>query len=161
MYVHFNPIVMTGGARKGDSEHACSEWFDEENVALSDLLKKFGYSPTVFPKPLPFVKMDACMAHSSKHILITPNGRLAHCPEQFQETDCTGDIRFGETRADLAGSWKKLAVSSICINCVLFPSCVKPQNCLGNDRCELKSVRVECHRLGLERCYKNSKGKGV
>lgn len=109
------------------------EWFSEKIVELNDLARKAGlYRQS---ERLPSLVSIGCKAAMDSTVTITPEGNLVRCPEHFEDDQITGNVRDGITNGDIVASWKELVEYDNCIDCFLYPHCLKMLNCSVGDRC--------------------------
>lgn len=129
--------------------HGSEEWFAEKIVELNDLARK----ENLYRKRnyLPSLVSYGCKAASKSTVTITPEGNLVRCPEQFGEDQITGNVKDGITNKALVESWKQLTDYPRCINCVMYPRCLKITNCSIDERC---CYMVEFIRLCKEAIIK-------
>ena len=100
---------------------------------LMQLARDRGFGVTYHE--LPSLEYKGCGVDRDTYTLITPEGKLARCMECFAADDIVGDLHNGITDVIKNESWKELADYSKCIECELYPKCVKMKRCSTKDRC--------------------------
>ncbi len=148
-----HPVIGEYKESDGKVHHGSDDWFSDMNVELSNLSRELGLKNT--KKELPSFNLDACGACSDASVTITPDGRIVKCPEQFGADQTIGDVRKGIVNKDLVESWKMVADYPVCIDCPLFPNCVKLVNCSNKGYChKLKDYLAQC-QLTIKGLYDN------
>lgn len=128
-----HPIIGTYPNRDGEVIHGSKEWFEATAIELEDIAAQAGIRCR--NDQLPCLNYRLCMAAKDYAVTITPEGSLVRCPERFDQSQITGNIKQGITDQDLILSWKCVADHVKCRECVFFPKCVSVVNCLTSDLC--------------------------
>lgn len=77
---------------------------------------------------LPAIELTRCIADSANSIIIYPNGYLYKCEHVF-ETDWIGTLEEGPIDTEKIQQFEEQLTDDRCINCVLYPSCVRLKKC--------------------------------
>ena len=122
--------------------HGDSDWFSAKVYEFNSAIRKAGLLRK--SRKLPILKYGGCEASNDAAVVITAEGMLVRCPEQFGDDQITGNVRDGITNPQQVLSWKEFIEYSKCVNCVLYPRCNRIKNCSVKDLCnyflELKKV---------------------
>ena len=128
-----HPIIGTYPDHTGKIEHGSESWFETTIIEMDEIAAKAGIVRK--DDQLPCLNYRLCMAARDYAVTITPDGSLVRCPERFDESQITGNIKQGITDQKLVDSWKCVADFEKCRECVLFPKCVSVVNCLTSSLC--------------------------
>jgi len=131
--VHAYPVIGEYSGNDGKIHHGSKEWFEKEFVQLNNYARKMGLNHN--KRELPFLKFIGCGACNDSFVTINAKGMLVRCPEQFDDSQSTGDVKKGVTSDAMVKSWKELAEVPMCNRCVFFPACIKLKNCKARDNC--------------------------
>lgn len=134
LQVTAHPVVGEHADSQGRISHGDTSWFEGKIVELQDIAREARFLRQ--SDKLPYLQHRGCEAISNASVTIHANGMLVRCPEQFGEDQRTGDIKKGITNQILVQNWKELAAYPKCINCQLYPNCIRTKNCSVKDRCE-------------------------
>lgn len=135
----------------GIIEHGSDDWFAEKLVELGEMAREYGYYR--IEKPLPSLNYEVCGACRDSMTVITPGGYLARCPEKFEEDQFTGHVTTGITNPGLVRSWKKVADYPMCIECPMFPCCVRLVNCSNTTYCHKRTDAIKRHKDRMSSIY--------
>lgn len=131
--LNVHPVVGEYPNKQGEVLHGNDAWFEGKIVELNEVARKAGLIKS--KHGLPCLKFHGCQAINDSAVVITPEGNLVRCPEQFGNDQVTGNIWQGVTNKDLVSSWKEIGDYSMCHNCALFPDCLRISHCSANTRC--------------------------
>jgi radical SAM protein with 4Fe4S-binding SPASM domain len=152
-HLHAHPVNGEYKDRNGVLSHGSESWFNERLAELNGFARRYGllHNPSV----LPCLRFDGCIASDRSAIVITPDGDLARCPEQF-DSDCTiGNLTDGITCKELAESWNRLADHARCANCEFFPYCDRLKNCSAQDRCGDKLDYLQKYQASMNQYFRS------
>ena len=138
----------------GQILHGSDEWFVNERMELNLMARKEGLQRN--KSDIPSLNFTSCGAFRDEFIVVTPEGSLVKCPEQFGEDQIIGTVSTGITNHDLVHCWKKIAELSICKDCVLFPSCFRLENCSNKTYCHKSSDSLNQYFEAIKKTYVNS-----
>lgn len=159
--VNAYPVIGEYADKDGMVHHGTEEWFEEEYVQLNNMAREMGLNHNW--RGLPFLKFVGCGACNQSSVTINAKGMLVRCPEQFDDTQMTGDVRQGITSKKLIRSWKELAEVQMCSECIYFPACIKLKNCNARENCYFQD-RNYLYRQAVEQCFtewiKNNESMG-
>lgn len=134
-------VITEGNFSSNKPDHEKEKWL------TTKLLELNGYGRSVGAKKLrsrlPSLSFVGCEADNDSTIGINPDGRLLRCLENLSEDDMIGSVSAGITNTALAASWKEIFNAEKCIQCILFPHCMKMKNCHGGNRCLSDLDRIE------------------
>lgn len=133
LMVSEHPIIGEYPDREGKVLHGSDSWFEETMIELKNIAVNAGVNRE--EDQLPCLNYRLCMAAQDCAVTITPEGNLVRCPERFDDSQVTGNVKLGITDHDLVQSWKRVADNEKCRECVLFPKCVTVENCLTSGLC--------------------------
>ena len=131
--VKAHPIIGEYPDKTGRVLHGSDEWFEEKLSELSGLSRREGLLHG--NAELPSLQYRFCLAASDHAVTILPDGSLAHCPEQLDESQVFGNVRVGITDSARTAAWKEIADFERCGDCVLFPRCLTVKNCATAGLC--------------------------
>ena len=133
LLVSEHPIIGVYPDHDGKVLHGSDSWFEDSIIELNDIAINAGL--VRIDDQLPCLNYRLCMAARDYAVTITPEGNLVRCPERFDASQVTGNIKQGITDQELILSWKRVADCEKCNECVLFPKCVTVANCLTSSLC--------------------------
>lgn len=136
----------------GNLMHGSSEWFEKTIPQLQSISREEGFFKV--SDELPNMRFENCEAASESAVTITPSGMLVSCPEQFDDSEIKGNLKDGITNQDLVRSWKVIADYPRCINCSLFPYCIRFEKCSAKDRCNYRMELNILTELAIVQNYK-------
>ena len=145
------PLIGDFSDRAGKSIHRDNNWFTQKLVELNDIAREYNVDSK--EEFLPQMHFTGCAADNDYGVVINPEGKLTKCQECYQEDQVIGSIYEGITNHALLASWKELGDFSECIDCVLFPHCVKMLNCPGKGRCLSKQERLAVSEAVIKHYY--------
>ena len=152
-----HPVIGEYRDHDGQLLHADDDWFMEKCVELNTVPAKEGISP---PLPrLPFLNGDSCSASTGFSLTIRPDGGISRCAELFDDKDLIGTVRDGVINKKLDASWKQFADYDMCINCVLYPHCLRIANCPNKTYCHKKSIYIEHYYEVMRKVYNSEKSQ--
>lgn len=122
-------------------------WYQEKINELNAVSRTKGFLPR--EQRLPSLEYHWCEATSGSAVTIMPKGNLVSCPEKFSDDQIIGDLDHGITNKALVQSWRQVSHSQRCRDCILFPDCMKIQNCAGCDKCFTKAEKLEQYRYNI------------
>jgi len=152
LHVTVHPINGEYRNHEGIISHAEDSWFEEKIVELNEIVREF--SPNSTSNSLFSLRYRGCQATNEDSIVITPEGFLVRCGEQFGENQFVGSIWEGITNHGLVKEWQQFADYGKCIECVFYPYCVKISCCLAKDRCYVQREYVSKCRRAMESIHK-------
>ena len=134
-YLHLSAHPVIGEHLDNDGRvlHGTDEWFAEEKKKLNAYAASKGLQRTRFV--LPELRFESCQACQDSFAVISPEGLISKCPEQFAACDAVGDIWNGITNKELLDTWAENADYPMCQDCILFPNCCRPINCGNKGYC--------------------------
>ena len=145
--VRSHQLMLDHHEPEQQDSHADETWYQDMINELNTMSRQRGFLNR--DNELPSLTYTWCEAASGTSTTILPNGNLVSCPEQLSEDQVIGNIKSGIVNKDLISSWRRVAYSPKCRNCILFPDCMKIQNCASADKCFVKSERMEQYRYRI------------
>lgn len=133
LHIYAYPVVGEFACDGKKLLHGDDGWFAEKSLELNAYARRVGIAK--LRKELPFMRHIGCEADCDNAITINPEGQLARCGEQFEESQSVGNVRLGFTDMSLWSSWKELAEYQKCIDCIFYPACMRLLKCSAEDRC--------------------------
>lgn len=143
--VTVHPINGAYQNHQGTVSHGCDSWFEGKLVELNKIARSV--SPYYQSNELLSLRHRGCQATKDESVVITPQGFLVRCPEQFNKDQFVGDIRGGKSNDNLVRKWQQFADYEKCIDCVLYPYCIRISCCLAQDSCYFKQEDIlQCQK---------------
>lgn len=127
-------------------------WYQEKIKELNTISRIRGFLPR--KEELPSLEYYWCEAASGSAVTIMPKGDLISCPEKYSDDQVIGDLQNGITNEALVQSWRKVSYFQRCRDCILFPNCMKIQNCASCGKCFGKAEKLEQYRYNILRLAK-------
>lgn len=118
---------------EGIINHGSDEWFTDMQIKLREKACEMGWLG--YYKPLPYINIRQCGSCKDYTAVITPEGGIVKCPEQFGDDQIVGHVSTGVVNYELVNKWKEVADYQMCVDCVLFPSCTRLVNCSNKTFC--------------------------
>ena len=141
--------VMGECTHRGSGEHQVDAgWFEETIVELNDLSRNSGTKK--IKTELPCLNFNGCSADNLSSIVIDPEGMLLRCLECVGHDQTIGNIYEGITDYELAFLWDQVSDIPECVECPLFPSCLKVEKCPDKDSCLFKRERIHEFELAIK-----------
>lgn len=159
LIVAAHEIVGEYADSNGCVNHGSDEWFTDIQIRLREKARGLGLSRG--EKPLPYMNIRICGACSDSCVVITPEGGIAKCPEQFGDEQIVGHITQGIINHELVDSWKKVADYRMCIGCALYPSCTRLVNCSNKTYCHLWKSFLQQYSKIMVNGYNNYQMGGM
>lgn len=117
----------------GEVRHGSDDWFTDMQLQLNQKSRECGLLRS--QKPLPYMSARLCGACKDSTAVITPDGAIVKCPEQFGDEQIIGHVKTGIVNTELIKEWKRVADYSMCSICTLFPVCTRLENCSNKTYC--------------------------
>lgn len=131
--VNAYPVIGEYPDKDGKILHGSDAWFEEQYVKLNNNARAKGLYHV--RRGIPSLKIIGCGADNKASATINAKGAIVRCPEQFDDTQITGDVVCGITEKIVIDSWRKPSNYIKCKDCVFFPTCVKLSKCSASNQC--------------------------
>lgn len=151
LLVRAHPIVGAYVNHEGVILHGNEAWFTEKVVELNSIAQNAGVLRK--SNKLPCIEFAGCQATNNSSVTITPEGDLVRCPEQFGKDQVIGNIVDGITNDKLVKEWKVFGYYDKCIDCCIFPCCVKIKNCAIKDQCCYKTELINQFQMAVKEVF--------
>lgn len=146
-----HPIVGCYMDSDGIIKHADDDWFENKVLELNDLSRENGLYPPI--EQVSCLHFSGCEATTDTAVVITPEGKLAKCPEQFDESQVIGNLEDGITNQSLVESWKNFEDYQKCVDCVLYPRCEKISNCRVENLCHFRLELIQREKNAVREIF--------
>ena len=125
---------------------------------LEDVIKQYGYFIGTYPSLN--IVYNQCMADSGNSVLISVDGDLGTC-EHFIDDHFWSHINNPSKKDfNMLNIWREYeSPLSICDDCPIYPSCIRPSHCVEMSKCDecYKEWRIKKHIDGIIKIYENYK----
>ena len=146
LIISAHPVIGEYRDWNGNLAHGSDAWFSDKLAELSNYARNQGVCKRLIR--LPYLNCEICSACNDATITIRPDGGLVRCPEKFENDQVIGTVRTGIVDQELVDSWKEIADFPQCHGCVLFPNCIRLENCSNTTYChKWKDYLLQCEEL--------------
>lgn len=131
--VNAYPVIGEYPDKDGRIRHGSDAWFEDQYVRLNNKARSKGLYH--IRRGVPFLKIIGCGADNKASATINAKGAIVRCPEQFDDTQITGNVIQGITDINMVNSWRNPSNYNKCRDCIFFPTCVKLKKCSASNHC--------------------------
>lgn len=128
----------------GEVTHGSEGWLAEKEIELNGLAESRGFRKPA--QELPQLKYLFCAGTLEQGTVITPEGSLGCCMENFEDADTVGTLWDGIDRGR-KNAWARYGETEQCESCLVYPQCVKSICCPGVGHCNSEKTARECRAI--------------
>lgn len=152
-FFHVHQVNGEHGDSFGKKEHGKNEWFQDKLLEYQELVHEKGLYP--LNEELPELYFKGCQASNDHSVTINPQGGISRCPELVSDEDLIGTVREGITNPALVSAWSKPSDFESCVECPLFPNCMKLHLCPASHRCVAKKESLTRFQNAMKKQYRS------
>ncbi len=137
----------------GKKMHGSNDWFQSRLLEFQSSVYEKGLLPS--NDKLPSLDFMGCQAGNDHSVTINPQGGISKCPEMINDEHLIGNVTEGIKDSELISSWSNPCAFDDCIECSLFPDCMKLDLCPASHRCVTKKESLHRYQNVMIKHFRN------